>query len=53
MTPGRTVILQVLFWIAVALALAALVASSEVREFYWLLAAFGFGAWWLLRSRWR
>jgi hypothetical protein len=52
-TPGRIVTLQVLFWAAVALALAALLASSEVRELYWLLAAIAFGGWWLARSRWR
>jgi hypothetical protein len=52
-TPARIVTLQVLFWVAVALALAALLASSDVRELYWLLAALTFGGWWLLRSRWR
>lgn len=53
MTPGRIVTLQVLFWAAMALALAALLASSEARELYWLLAAMAFGGWWLARSRWR
>jgi hypothetical protein len=52
-TPGRIVALQVLFWAAVSLALAALLAASDVRELYWLLAALTFGGWWLLRSRWR
>ena len=53
MTPGRIVALQLLFWIAVALAFAALAATSETRELYGLLAALAFGGWWLLRSRWR
>jgi len=53
MTPGRTLALQFLFWAAVALALAAMVATSEVRELYWLLAAMAFGGWWLARARWR
>lgn len=53
MTPGRTVLLQFLFWTAVALAFAAMAATSEVRELYWLLAAMAFGGWWLARSRWR
>jgi len=52
-TPGRIVTLQVLFWVAVALALAAMAAASEVRELYWLLAATALGGWWLLRRRWR
>ena len=51
--PGRLVTLHLLFWAAVALALAALVAASEVRELYWLLAATALGGWWLARSRWR
>ncbi|MGQ0543866.1 MAG: hypothetical protein ACT4P3_00835 [Betaproteobacteria bacterium] len=53
MAPGRIVALQLLFWAAAALALAALLAASEVRELYWLLAALTFGGWWLARSRWR
>lgn len=53
MTPGRVVALQFLFWGAVALGFAAMAAASEVREFYWLLAAIAFGGWWLARSRWR
>ena len=53
MSPGRIVALQFLFWGAVALAFAAMAASSDVRELYWLLAATAFGGWWLMRSRWR
>ena len=53
MTPGRIVALHLLFWAAVALVFAAMGASSEARELYWLLAALAFGAWWLARSRWR
>ena len=53
MTPGRIVALQFLFWAAVALALATMLAGAETRELYWLLAALFLGGWWLARSRWR
>ena len=53
MAPGRIVALQLLFWAAVALAFAAMLAGSETRELYWLLAALAFAGWWLLRARWR
>jgi hypothetical protein len=53
MTPGRLVALRLVLWVAVVLVFAALWAPGETREPYWFLAALAFGAWWLLRARWR
>lgn len=51
--PGRIIAAQLAFWAAVALLFAALWGSSEAREAYALAAALAFGAWWMLRARWR